>query len=73
MKKETAKQVIYNLDYEITNFNNIIQILLSAFRNAKDDSKTPNQVITLLEVLEEKTKLFNNQIMTLLDLVTGVF
>lgn len=71
MKREKVKQVIYDLDYQINNFNNIIQILLSAFRDMKDDSGISNQVVTLLEVLEEKTKLFNNQTMTLLDLVAG--
>lgn len=72
MKKETAKKIIDEMDYEINNFNNIIQIMLSAFRNAQDDSETSSQVITLLEVLENKTQKFYIQISTLWNLVTGV-
>ena len=71
MKTKIAKKIINDLDYEINNFNNIIQVLLSAFRNMEDDSETSGQVVTLLEVLETKSQKFYDQTMALWNIIAG--
>jgi|GEM_PF-4404377 len=68
---KTTRQILDDIDYEIAHQKNIIQILLTAFRNMEGDSETPNQVITLLEVLKSNNQKIFDQTMKLWDLIGG--
>ena len=68
---KTTRQILDDIDYEIAHQKNIIQILLTAFRNMEGDSETSNQVITLLEVLKSNNQKIFDQTMKLWDLIGG--